>query len=192
MNEEVIKQCARGGTAEHQRDLGWDALASGTERGASDETPSVQSSLRAIRLYHARHVAPLEQENAELRALVKELTEQAKADGERIGRLEANVAPLVEAAREAVRSMDKEGDFIASSFLKDALAAFDAGAAPQPSPDVARLVEAAQELYAAQRALDENPANDTTAAWERKVEAVESARSNLAAALAPFQQEGSQ
>lgn len=46
---------------------------------------------------------------------------------------------------------------------------------------VAPLVEAAQELYAAQRALDENPANDTTAAWERKVEAVESARSNLAA-----------
>lgn len=88
MNEEVIKQCVADA-------INPDDYQKGCYRTAQDDAAF------AIRLYRTRHVAPLEQENAELRALVKDLTAQAKADGERIGQLEAKVAPLVEAATKA-------------------------------------------------------------------------------------------
>ncbi len=91
MNEELIRQCAR------------EAADAAPCDGADDYACTVTAGVDAIRLYDARHVAPLRQENAELRALVKQLTAQAKADGERIGRLEASGATLVEAATEARR-----------------------------------------------------------------------------------------
>lgn len=85
MNEELIRQCA------------WDS-ANGPH-GYAHEIAE-----RAIRLYHARHVAPLERENEALKLLLSATEATATDHSRTIIEMRANVAPLVEAV-EALGAM---------------------------------------------------------------------------------------
>lgn len=59
MNEELIRQCAREGAASEYEALGLIGMASNFLSGAMDDATDVRSAERALRLYHARAVAPL-------------------------------------------------------------------------------------------------------------------------------------
>lgn len=59
MNEELIRECAREGAASEYEALGLIGMASNFLSGAMDDATDVRSAELAIRLYHARAVAPL-------------------------------------------------------------------------------------------------------------------------------------
>ena len=98
MNEELIRKVAR------------EAADAAPCDGADDYACTVTAVVDAIRLYHARHVAPLEQlaaDNLKLANDAAAVLRESEQDRERLKQeltaLRANVAPLVEAAMEARR-----------------------------------------------------------------------------------------
>lgn len=146
MNEELIRQCAR----------------SGIEDWLREEYPSSETmAFNAIRLYHARAVAPLEQENANLRELMERLLPCA----EYLHEEDENLGELIEEVKTALAPFQQDGN----------------APTPRPSPDVARLVEAAQEArYFVHTTKFMNDEHD---------EARRAVFGKLTTALAPFPQE---
>lgn len=109
MNDELIKQCAREG-------------ANGPH-GYAHEIAE-----RAIRLYHARVVAPLEQlaaDNLKLANDAAAVLRESEQDRERLKQelaaLRANVAPLVAAADRLMAFIDQEEAWLNTTYAYEEL-----------------------------------------------------------------------